>query len=113
MAQVVAVHGIGQQLKGRNTLQATWLPAMQEAWNDLTQTGSSHRRRIVLLPTVPTSMTMPRSRRSPSSAMRWRARSGASSVGITLATRVPRRRRALFYWPFIPGLVGPPGRPTA
>jgi hypothetical protein len=30
VAQIVAVHGIGQQLKGRNTLQATWLPAMQD-----------------------------------------------------------------------------------
>lgn len=30
MAQIVGVHGIGQQLKGRNTLKAVWLPAMRD-----------------------------------------------------------------------------------
>jgi hypothetical protein len=30
MARIVAVHGIGQQLKGPHTLQETWLPAMRD-----------------------------------------------------------------------------------
>jgi hypothetical protein len=30
MARIVGVHGIGQQLKGAHTLQATWLPALQD-----------------------------------------------------------------------------------
>ncbi|HEX5301373.1 MAG TPA: hypothetical protein VFW50_30725 [Streptosporangiaceae bacterium] len=30
MALIVGVHGIGQQLKGRNTLKAAWLPAMRD-----------------------------------------------------------------------------------
>jgi hypothetical protein len=30
MARIVAVHGIGQQLKGPHTLKETWLPAMQD-----------------------------------------------------------------------------------
>ena len=30
MARIVAVHGIGQQLKGPHTLKETWLPAMRD-----------------------------------------------------------------------------------
>jgi hypothetical protein len=30
MARIVGVHGIGQQLKGRQTLKAVWLPAMRD-----------------------------------------------------------------------------------
>lgn len=30
MAQIVAVHGIGQQLKGRHSLQKDWLPALRD-----------------------------------------------------------------------------------
>jgi hypothetical protein len=30
MAQIVAVHGIGQQLEGPHTLKETWLPAMRD-----------------------------------------------------------------------------------
>jgi hypothetical protein len=30
VARIVAVHGIGQQLKGRHTLKAVWLPAMRD-----------------------------------------------------------------------------------
>ena len=30
MAQIVGVHGIGQQLKGAYTLRTTWLPALQD-----------------------------------------------------------------------------------
>lgn len=30
MPLIVGVHGIGQQLKGRNTLKAAWLPAMRD-----------------------------------------------------------------------------------
>lgn len=30
MARIVAVHGVGQQLKGRSTLHRIWLPALQD-----------------------------------------------------------------------------------
>ncbi|KVX08750.1 hypothetical protein WL02_27305 [Burkholderia ubonensis] len=36
MAKIVAVHGIGQQLKGENTLHAGWLPALRDG---LTRAG--------------------------------------------------------------------------
>jgi hypothetical protein len=38
MARIVAVHGIGQQLKGPYTLKDAWLPAM---WDGLALAGSA------------------------------------------------------------------------